>query len=64
MKITYDPEVDVMRIVFSGAPFEESDEYKPGIILDTDKSGNIAGLEMLDASRRMGNLRSVGYAAA
>ena len=30
MKITYDPEVDVMRIIFSSAPIEESDEEKPG----------------------------------
>ena len=39
MKITYDPEVDVLRIIFSNAPIEESDEEKPGIILDFDKTG-------------------------
>lgn len=26
MKIMYDPEVDVLRILFSNAPIEESDE--------------------------------------
>ena len=26
MKITYDPEVDVLRIIFSNEPIEESDE--------------------------------------
>ena len=35
MKITYDPEVDVLRIIFS-PPIEESDEEKPGIILDEE----------------------------
>ncbi|OPX20979.1 MAG: hypothetical protein BZ151_01250 [Desulfobacca sp. 4484_104] len=25
MKVTYDPEVDVLRILFSNAPIEESD---------------------------------------
>lgn len=64
MKITYDPEVDVMRIIFSGAPIEESDEEKPGIILDFDKEGNIVGMEILDASHRMENPRSVEYAVA
>lgn len=64
MKITYDPEVDVMRIVFSSAPIEESDEEKPGIILDFDKSGNIVGMEILDASKRMENPRIVEYAVA
>ncbi|MFM8007938.1 MAG: DUF2283 domain-containing protein, partial [Dolichospermum sp.] len=36
MKITYDPEVDVLRIIFSNVEIEESDEEKPGIILDYD----------------------------
>jgi uncharacterized protein YuzE len=26
MKVTYDPEVDVLRILFRNAPIEESDE--------------------------------------
>jgi len=64
MKITYDPEVDVMRIIFSSAPIEESDEEKPGVILDFDKDGNVVGMEILDASRRMENPRTVEYAIA
>ncbi|MFZ5448652.1 MAG: DUF2283 domain-containing protein [Thermodesulfobacteriota bacterium] len=40
MKVTYDPEVDVLRILFSNAPIEESDEDKPGVIIDYDKDGN------------------------
>jgi uncharacterized protein YuzE len=64
MKITYDPEVDVMRIVFSSAPIEESDEEKPGVILDFDKNGNVVGMEILDASTRMENPRTVEYAVA
>ena len=62
MKVVYDPEVDALRIVFANTPIEESDEEKPGIILDYDKDGNIVGLEILDASRRMDNPRSVEYA--
>ena len=64
MKITYDPEVDVLRILFSNTPIEESDEDKPGVILDYDKDGNIVGLEILDASKRMENPRAVEYAVA
>ena len=41
MKVTYDPEVDVLRILFSNAPIEESDEDKPGVIIDYDKESNI-----------------------
>ena len=62
MKVTYDPEVDVLRILFSNAPIEESDEDKPGIIIDYDKDGNVVGMEILDASQRMDNPRAVDYA--
>ena len=64
MKAVYDPETDVLRILFSDALVEESDEDKPGIILDYDKDGNIVGLEILDASRRTDNPRSFEYAVA
>lgn len=62
MKVTYDAESDVLRIIFSDGPIEESDENKPGVILDYDKNGNIVGLEILDASKRMENPRAVEYA--
>ncbi len=62
MKVTYEPRVDVLRVVFSNAPVEESDEDKPGIILDYDKDGNVVGMEILDASKRVENPRAVDYA--
>jgi uncharacterized protein YuzE len=62
MKVQYDPEVDVLSIVLSEAPVEESDEDKPGVILDYDKEGNVVGLEILNASKRMGNPMLVEYA--
>ena len=62
MKVTYDHEVDVLRIVLSNSKIEESDEEKPGVILDYDKEGNIVGLEILDASKRMENPRAMEYA--
>jgi uncharacterized protein YuzE len=62
LKVTYDPEVDVLRILLSDAPIEESDEDKPGVVLDYDKDGNVVGLEILEASKRIANPRSVEYA--
>jgi len=50
--------------LFSDVAVEESDEEKPGVILDFDKNGNVVGLEILDASKRMENPRSVEYAVA
>ncbi|MGA2052353.1 MAG: DUF2283 domain-containing protein [Opitutales bacterium] len=64
MKVTYSPDVDVLRILFRDAPIAESDEDKPGVILDYDKEGNLVGLEVLNASRRVENPRGVDYAVA
>ena len=64
MKVKYDREVDVLSIILSDAPVEESDEDKPGIILDYDSVGNVVALETLDASKRIGNPMSVEYAIA
>lgn len=61
MKITYDPEVDVLKIAFNNIAVKESDEEKPGVIFDYDGDGNIVGLEILDASQKMDNPRSVEY---
>lgn len=61
MKVNYDSEVDVLRIILKDTPIEESDEEKPGVVLDYDKDGNIVGLEVLDASLRVENPKAVEY---
>ena len=62
MKIVYDPEVDVLRILLSNAPVAESDEAKPGMIFDYDKDGNVVGMEILNASKRIEKPYAVEYA--
>ncbi len=64
MKIQYDREVDIVRIIFSEAKIEESDEDKPGVILDYDKDGNIVGMEIVDASKRMDKPGSIEFDTA
>lgn len=64
MKIYYDPEVDIIRIIFSNKPIAESDENKPGIIIDYDESGNIVGMEIMEASKRMEKPASVEFEIA
>ncbi len=62
MRVTYDQEVDSLRILLSDEDIEESDEEKPGVIIDYDRLGNVVGLEVLDASTRIANPRALEYA--
>jgi uncharacterized protein YuzE len=64
MKIKYDKELDVIYIRLQEKPVAESEEKKPGIILDYDHDGNIVGIEMLDASKKIGTPTSVIYELA
>jgi uncharacterized protein YuzE len=53
MKVTYDAALDILRLLFSDTPIAESDEDKPGVILDYGEDGRIVGMEILDASKQM-----------
>jgi uncharacterized protein YuzE len=48
-----------LTVVFRDVPVAESDEDKPGVILDCDATGNIVSIEVLDASRRVEEPRKV-----
>ena len=41
----------------------ESDEDKPGVILDYDDRGDLVSLEILDASRRVTDAARIEYQA-
>jgi uncharacterized protein YuzE len=53
MKVSYDQRTDTLSIILKeNVPVSESDEEKPGVILDYDEQGNLVSLEVLDASTR------------
>ncbi|MGH8476053.1 MAG: DUF2283 domain-containing protein [Burkholderiales bacterium] len=64
MKVVYDRETDTLTIILADALVAESDEDKPGVILDYDTSGNLVSLEILDASRRVTLPSSIEYQVA
>jgi YD repeat-containing protein len=61
MKATYDPKTDTLTFELKSAPVAESDEDKPGVILDYDKEGNLIGIEVLDASKRVAETRTMQF---
>jgi uncharacterized protein YuzE len=54
MRITYDSEVDALYIRFIEATVT-TEHVAEGIAVDYDSSGNIAGIELLDAVKRFGS---------
>lgn len=61
MRVRYDSETDTLIVIFADSPVVESDEDKPGTILDYDVSGNLVSIEILDASRRVGLPTQIEY---
>jgi uncharacterized protein YuzE len=62
MKVIYDPRTDILSAIFKeGVPVAESDEDKPGVILDYDAEGNLVSLEIVDASTRVSETRKIEF---
>lgn len=64
MVIKYDKESDVIYIQFSEKKVVESDEDKPGVILDYGENGEIVGIEILNASKQTNQPNGIQYEVA
>ena len=62
MKVNYDPRTDTLTVILKdGVMVSESDEDKPGVILDYDANGDLVSLEILDASKRVSEARKIEF---
>lgn len=59
MKIEYDQQADAMYIRLRAGKVVESEEVRPGVVLDFDAQGQVLGIEMLDVSQRTDNPREL-----
>jgi uncharacterized protein YuzE len=64
VKINYDQDVDILRILLADVAIEESDEIETGVIFDYDSQGNVVGIEILDASKRNTQSRQLEYSTS
>ncbi|HSE89610.1 MAG TPA: DUF2283 domain-containing protein [Candidatus Binatia bacterium] len=65
MKVFYDSHTDTLSVILKdNVAVHESDEDKPGVILDYDQEGNLISLEILDASKRVTDTRNVDFQVA
>ena len=59
MKIEYNQQADAMYIRLRAGDVAESEEVRPGVVLDFDTQGQVLGIEMLDVSKRTDNPREL-----
>lgn len=53
MRIRYDKKVDALYLRLDDSKVVQSDEVKPGIVLDFDAKDQVVGIEVLDFKRRV-----------
>jgi uncharacterized protein YuzE len=53
MKVAYDKETDALYLRLSSARIVESEEVRPGLVLDFDAEGHIVAIELLDAAKQV-----------
>lgn len=54
VKVEYDKKADALYIWVRKAKYDISEELAENVILDLDKNGRIIGIEVLDASKNIG----------
>ncbi len=53
MKLQYDPQTDAAYLTLQEAEVVESEEVRPGIVLDFDAQNRVVGIEILALRRHL-----------
>jgi uncharacterized protein YuzE len=64
MKINYDKETDTLTITLRDARVKESDEVRPGMIVDFGYDGGVVSMEILEASKVVEKTGEIQFAVA
>jgi YD repeat-containing protein len=64
MKVIYDKDTDTLSIILRDGRVVDSDEARPGMILDYDKAGRLLSIELLDASEQVKGPQNVEFSLA
>lgn len=63
MNVDYDQETDTLTVTLRAGRILESDEVRPGVIVDYDEAGEVVGFEVLAASQVMDGFARSGFGA-
>lgn len=53
MRTKYDRETDALYVRFADADVVDTEEVRPGVMVDLDAAGRIVAIEVLDASAHL-----------
>ena len=53
MKLQYDAQADAAYLTLADSPVADSEEVKPGIVIDYDAKGGVVGIEILSVRRQI-----------
>ena len=53
MRVHFDQEADAIYFCLDDSKIVESEEVKPGIVLDFNEKNQVVGVEILDAGKRV-----------
>jgi len=62
MRVRYDPETDTLTITLRDDRIKESDEVRPGVIVDYGYDGAIVRFEVLQASKAVDRTNEMQFA--
>lgn len=53
MRVRFDEQADALYVRLAESPVVESEEVRPGVVLDLDARGEVVGIEILRAGKRL-----------
>jgi len=59
MKLSYDKETDTLLVVLTKKAIDETEETRPGVLVDLDENGALVSLEILNASSKVDALNEL-----
>lgn len=63
MNVTYDREADALYIRLRDGDVAKTSDVEEGLTLDYDKAGDLLGIEILRASKRITEPHAISYSA-
>jgi len=59
MKFNYDKKTDSLSVIFRNEKVDDTEEIRPGVIVDFNEHGSVLAIEILNASNKVDSLNKL-----